>query len=182
MKIRVLFQYKDSLSRYGDSHYEDKRVSRPSFLYNGNPYTGKTGSLYWDSPLFTCLPECYFIVYFLSCKVPELFHNFRINSLGVEMEIFQKKLDQCHAHACWCSAPCRPSATMIHVLTMMNKQVLFFQKEVFQLPAPSPCWEMIKKCKYILMFSWNKFSMTGLTHWGLVMHICINKLGNYWFT
>ena len=24
---------------------------RPPYLYNGNPYTGKTASLYWDGPL-----------------------------------------------------------------------------------------------------------------------------------
>ena len=40
------FQYKDRLSRYRDSHYKDKTVSRPSYLYNGNSYTGKTTSLY----------------------------------------------------------------------------------------------------------------------------------------
>ena len=44
-------QYKDGLSRYGDFHYKDKTVLRPSYLYDGNPYTGKTIYLYWDSPL-----------------------------------------------------------------------------------------------------------------------------------
>ena len=44
-------QYKDNLSRYGYSHYKDKMVIRPSYLYNGKPYTGKTPSLCWDSPL-----------------------------------------------------------------------------------------------------------------------------------
>ena len=34
-------QYKDRVSLYG-SHYEDKIVSRPSDLYNGNPLPGKT--------------------------------------------------------------------------------------------------------------------------------------------
>ena len=29
-------------------HYKDKIVVRPSCLYNGNPYPGKTASLYWD--------------------------------------------------------------------------------------------------------------------------------------
>ena len=32
--------------RYGDSHYKDETFMRPSYLYNGNPYTGKTTSLY----------------------------------------------------------------------------------------------------------------------------------------
>ena len=31
-KIRVLFQYKDHLSRYMDSHYKDETVLRPSHL------------------------------------------------------------------------------------------------------------------------------------------------------
>ena len=43
---RALFQYKDHLSRYGYFHYKDKTVVRPSYLYKGNSYTGKTGSLY----------------------------------------------------------------------------------------------------------------------------------------
>ena len=42
-------QYKDNLSRYGYSHYNDEKVVRPSFLYNGNPYIGKA-PWYWDSP------------------------------------------------------------------------------------------------------------------------------------
>ena len=46
-------QYKDHLSRYGDSHSKYERVIRPSyppFLYNGQPYTRKTISLYSDDP------------------------------------------------------------------------------------------------------------------------------------
>ena len=31
---------------YGDSHYKDKMVVKQFYLYNGNPYTGKTVSLY----------------------------------------------------------------------------------------------------------------------------------------
>ena len=42
-------QYKDCLSRYGDFHYKDKTVVRPSYFYNGNSYTGKKISLYWDA-------------------------------------------------------------------------------------------------------------------------------------
>ena len=40
----ALSQYNNYLSRYGYFHYKDKK------LYNGNPYTGKTASLYWDAP------------------------------------------------------------------------------------------------------------------------------------
>ena len=36
---------------YGDFHYKDMTVVRPSYLYNGNPYIGKTASLYWEGPL-----------------------------------------------------------------------------------------------------------------------------------
>ena len=28
------------------------KITRPSFLYHGNPYTGKTVFLYWDGPRF----------------------------------------------------------------------------------------------------------------------------------
>ena len=37
----LISQYRDRLSRHGDFHYEDKTVS-PSYLYNGNPTSGKT--------------------------------------------------------------------------------------------------------------------------------------------
>ena len=47
----ALFQYKDHLSRYSDSHYKDKMVMKPSNLYNWNFYYGRTASLYWDTPL-----------------------------------------------------------------------------------------------------------------------------------
>ena len=35
------FHYKDSLSSYGYFCFKDKMVMRLSYLYNGNPYTGK---------------------------------------------------------------------------------------------------------------------------------------------
>ena len=40
-------QYKDHISRYGDFHYKEKMLMRPSYLYNGNSYTENTASLYW---------------------------------------------------------------------------------------------------------------------------------------
>ena len=45
-------KYKDCLSMYGYSHYQDKTINimRPSNLFDGNSYTGKTASLYWDGP------------------------------------------------------------------------------------------------------------------------------------
>ena len=42
---RAQSQYKDCLSGYVDFCYKNKTVVRPSFLYNGNAYTGKTVSL-----------------------------------------------------------------------------------------------------------------------------------------
>ena len=51
LSTRAPFQYRYSLSRCGDSQVKDKTVVGPSYLYNGNPYTGKTISLYWDDPL-----------------------------------------------------------------------------------------------------------------------------------
>ena len=47
---RALSQYKGYLSWYRDSIYKDEMAWRPSHLYNGNLYTGKTSSLYWESP------------------------------------------------------------------------------------------------------------------------------------
>ena len=50
-EARVSSQYKDNLSGYRDSHYKDKAPERPSHLLdNGNSYTGKITSLYWDNP------------------------------------------------------------------------------------------------------------------------------------
>ena len=42
-------QYKDSHSSM-DFYYKDKTVVRQSYLYDGNTYTDKTTSLYWDFP------------------------------------------------------------------------------------------------------------------------------------
>ena len=43
--------------RYGELHYKEKTVIRPSYLYNRNSYsTGKTTSLYWDGPMVS--PSC----------------------------------------------------------------------------------------------------------------------------
>ena len=39
------------VSRYGDFHYKEKTVMRPSNLYNRNSYSSKTVSLYCDNPL-----------------------------------------------------------------------------------------------------------------------------------
>ena len=45
IKYQAPSQYKDGLSRYGDSH------GRDTVLYlTWDPYTGKTISLYWDGP------------------------------------------------------------------------------------------------------------------------------------
>ena len=45
-------QYKNVFSRYGNSHYKDKTVVRPSYLYNGTHCTVKTTSSYWNDPRF----------------------------------------------------------------------------------------------------------------------------------
>ena len=50
--IRALFQYKGRLSRYKDSQFNDKKVSRPPYLYNGNSYTGKA-AFYIETTLDT---------------------------------------------------------------------------------------------------------------------------------
>ena len=34
--------------QYRDPHVKDKTVSRPSYLYHGNPHTWERQSLYWD--------------------------------------------------------------------------------------------------------------------------------------
>ena len=54
---RAYFQYEDRFSRYEDSHYEDKTVARPSYLYHGNSYIGKIVYLYWDDSVWS-QPMC----------------------------------------------------------------------------------------------------------------------------
>ena len=51
------FQYKGRIYPYMYFHYKDKKVVRPSYLYNGNLYTGKTAFSYWDAP---CLKHSLF--------------------------------------------------------------------------------------------------------------------------
>ena len=43
--------------RYGDSHVKDKTVTRLSYLQHGDPYTGKSASVYWDCPLVPFLVQ-----------------------------------------------------------------------------------------------------------------------------
>ena len=50
-KTSVLSQYNDHLPSYGDFHSKDEMIVRPSYLYDGNLYTGETASLYWVEPL-----------------------------------------------------------------------------------------------------------------------------------
>ena len=45
------FNIKTIFPRYGDSHVKDKTVTKPSYLKHGDPYTGKTTSLCWDTPI-----------------------------------------------------------------------------------------------------------------------------------
>ena len=47
------------------SHYQDKMVVRPSYLYNENPYFGKTAFLYRDRPQ-ECSGSCWNVLYMLS--------------------------------------------------------------------------------------------------------------------
>ena len=41
---RTPFQYENIFFKYGESHYKEYMVMRPSYLYDGNPYIGKTAS------------------------------------------------------------------------------------------------------------------------------------------
>ena len=47
-----LFQYKDHLSRYGNSHNIDKMTVRPSYFYNHNSYGCKMVYFYWKNSPF----------------------------------------------------------------------------------------------------------------------------------
>ena len=84
LSIRVLFQYKDCPSRYGDYHYKDKTVIRPSYLYNGNPCVGKMASWYQSGPpgsylnkfLFPCfLSVCTLLLSALLSLSPMFWYN-----------------------------------------------------------------------------------------------------------
>ena len=69
-------QYEDDLPRHENFYHEDKTVTRPSYLYNGNPYTGKTTSLYWNGPWSQWADEISQDV----CKNHLWFHNpLRVN-------------------------------------------------------------------------------------------------------
>ena len=45
----VYLNIKMSSYQYRNFHHEDETVSQPSYLYDGNPLSGKT-VLYWDRP------------------------------------------------------------------------------------------------------------------------------------
>ena len=67
--------------RYGDSHVKDKTVLRLSYLKHWDLYTGKTTSLYWDSP-------------------PELMHFHWIECPGHLCVIFEFGITCCMMHIC----------------------------------------------------------------------------------
>ena len=55
-KVIVVHEYTGSclnikaiFYRYGDSHVKDNTVARPSYLQHGDPYPGRTTSLYYDA-------------------------------------------------------------------------------------------------------------------------------------
>ena len=54
---QLLSQYKDGFSRYRDFHSKDKTAVKPWYFYNGDPYTPKTTSLYWDGPGTLCVSD-----------------------------------------------------------------------------------------------------------------------------
>ena len=66
-------QYIDCLSWYRDSHYKDEMVWWQS---SGNPYSGKTLSLYWDGPLIKCNAAQF------STKIPS--HHYRNSKCRVK--------------------------------------------------------------------------------------------------
>ena len=79
------FNIKMSSYQYRKSHCGDKTILRPSYLYNGISYTGKTTSLYWIRALLTmtrpAVASWYFMWHF-ECDIvivggPEKMHSFR---------------------------------------------------------------------------------------------------------
>ena len=51
------------------SHYKDKTVSQPSYLYNGNPLTWTDQSSYWNLSLSCVTPLLYIVVLSYRCSV-----------------------------------------------------------------------------------------------------------------
>ena len=51
-----MFPFDDVIMK--DAHYKDEAVFRPSNIYNGYRFTGKTASIYWNVPPWVrCSPE-----------------------------------------------------------------------------------------------------------------------------
>ena len=49
IRTKAPSQNKDHLSSYGGPHVKDKNVTRQSYLWHEDPYTGKMASLYWET-------------------------------------------------------------------------------------------------------------------------------------
>ena len=81
------FQDKDYLPRYRDSHYKDKTVVRPFYLYNGNSSTGKTAFLYWDGhvianiSIFQSLDVCSNTNITVYCQISNISHTLVRNKI-----------------------------------------------------------------------------------------------------
>ena len=53
-----IFHRRSLYTFYKDSHYKYKTIVRPSYLYYGNSYTGKTAFLYWNGPWLYVVDDC----------------------------------------------------------------------------------------------------------------------------
>ena len=72
--------------QYRDSHYKDKTVSRPSYLYNGNTISGKTTSFYWKGVLVSC--EVIRVALVALCTYLIVFHTPHNNAPNMVFKIY----------------------------------------------------------------------------------------------
>ena len=75
------------LYRYVGFHYKDETAMRSSYLYNGNNYTCKTASLYWNSPPWV-------IYRFLLWSVDFPYHQGLLQGCWGNMQVSKKYKDK----------------------------------------------------------------------------------------
>ena len=72
----VLFHMNTIFPGYGDFHYTDKKVMRPSYHYNMNSYNATMTSIYWKSHIksmwyVSCLGENFIMIAYTSIMYTE---------------------------------------------------------------------------------------------------------------
>ena len=180
---RASFQNKVCLSKYGNPLYKAKMVMKQIYLYNGNSYTGEMASLCWDGPLDN------FIIMMMTTKlgihvgiglVPKMVIGTCLSISLLVVSWLQRWfgcvwfwftflfLQVTCVLVVWLEI-----ADRFMKLLIGSKKLCRSTRWVHEF-IPNHFDGLVQDCG-------NSIANGPLIHWGLVMHVCVFKLGHHWF-